>query len=137
MGEIAVRLLVEEGVFHAEAVKQLWQNDASNGVYGIDTDSETSLSDCLYIDEWKAEDALHVSLVIMLCCQVAEVVDIGILKTLFGGYLQHLLSIGCGQELSVPVQQFQCVPVAWVVGCCYYYASVGLCHCYGELSRWG
>ena len=56
---------------------------------------------------------------------VSQCVYLGILKILSLSQLQHLSTIGSRKELSLTVEQFQRVPLAWVMAGGDDYAAIG------------
>ena len=63
---------------------------------------------------------------------LAEFIDIGEVEFSLLGAIQDGLALSRSQELSAFVKQFERIPLAWIVGCSYNYASVGVCETHGK-----
>lgn len=135
VGEIAVWLKIEtvDGL-DPEAFEELWENDAADGIDGIEGDSQPCLAHGIGIDEFEGEDLVDMVIGVVLDGERADVVDICGLVILLLGNGEHLSPLLSGEELTLIVEEFEGVPLLWVVAGCDDYSSVRVLGSYGYLG---
>ena len=134
VGEVAVGCRVEDGIFYAERLQQVGQDDAAHAVDSVYANLELSVADSVHVSQLEAEYALDMALVErVVACVRAERIDVGIVEVFLLGDAQHLVAVVLGEELAFAVEQLQCVPLARVVTCCYDDAAEGACPAHSQL----
>ena len=122
---------------YTQLLEQLGQNDTAHRVYCIESNLEVCISYCLHVNEVQTEHHVDVLLVVRVVLYIlSKMIYVRILKVLCLCYAEHLLTLCLVQELSMVIQEFQCVPHAWIVACCEDDTSVSLLACYGYLCCW-
>ena len=116
MGEITCRFAIKYGVFHSQLIKEFRENDASYAIDSINTYFEASLFDSFLIYEVKSKYFFYVPTVGFVAIDImTEVIYISIIETLTFCRCQHFSAIGSGKKLSIAVEQFEGVPLAWIM----------------------
>ena len=118
MGKVTVRSVVEYSEFYTESLEQTREYHSTNAVDSVDTNLEFSVLDSLHVGKLKVEHAFDVALVHrVVACIRTKVVYISIVEVFLLGYFEHLVTILLSEEFALAIEQFQCVPLAWVVAC--------------------
>ena len=137
VGEVAVGCRVEDGIFYAERLQQVGQDDAAHAVDSVYANLELSVADSVHVSQLEVEYALDMALVErVVACVRAERIDVGIVEVFLLGDAQHLVAVVLGEELAFAVEQLQCVPLTRVVTCCYDDAAEGACPAPTLLLMW-
>ena len=98
---------------------------------------EVSVLDCLYVHEIQSQNAVNVALVKRIVLDIfTQAVNIYIFKVFFLGNGQYFRSIGCGEEFTLCVQQFQRIPMTRIMTCRNDNTSGSLRHTYGKFCGW-
>ena len=73
------------------------------------------LFDSSCIHQLKIHYCVNVALIVILLGVVAQMIDIRILKGLVRCYGENLIAISSAEEFSLIVEQFQRIPMSWIV----------------------
>ena len=91
----------------------------------------------LDIHEIQSQYAIDVALVKRIVLDIfTQMVNIYIFKVFFLGNRQYFSTIGCGEEFTLSVQQFQRIPMTWIMTCRDDNTSSSLRHSYGKFCCW-
>src|SRR3712207_3574996 len=116
MGKIAIRFAIKESIIHAKFIEQFRQDNTSNGVNAVDNHVKPCLPNSLHIHQFQSQNGLNMAFVERIIIGIfAQMVHIRIIEIFLLGYRQHLVTVISGQEFTLTVEQFQGIPVAWIV----------------------
>ena len=92
------------------------------------------ISDGFLIHEFEVEHRLYVFLVVRVVLMVmAEFVYFGIYKIFSFSNVKYFIAIFLCKELSLAVEQLECIPLSWVVAGGNNYAAGRFRHCHRQL----
>ena len=119
MLEVSCRLAIQFFyMFHAQLFQQLRKNDTSNRVYTVNSHMEICLADCFYVYQIQCQHAVNVLLVIrIIFCILAQMIYISKLKSFSFCDTENFISFFLIQEFPMFIQQFQCIPLLWIMAC--------------------
>ena len=134
MGEVARRFAVQQCIFHTDLVEQFGQDNASDRVDCVYTDTELAGFNGFQVCQFECFHCVDVALVERVVLPVvSKLVYVGIVEIFLFCYVEHGSTVCSRQEFALVVQQFQCVPLAWIVRCRYNNATIGTFHAHGKL----
>ena len=132
MGEIACRFAIDFYTFHSEAFEKSRHDNASHGIYGIKCHFESGLAHCFHVHCIKGEHCIYVGVCEILFRNGSNGVHSGEIEIVLFCAFEYCGSFFGVQEFAFFIQEFQCVPLFWVMRCCKDDSSVRLfeyyCH---------
>ena len=138
MLKIARRLGIKRcDIFHSKCFQQFGQDNAAHGIDRVESHLEVGSLDGWNIYEVKAEHKFDVLLVVGVVFGVfPQMVNVGKVEVFSFGYAQHFVTFLGVKKFAILVEQFQGIPVAWVVAGRDDDAATGSFHCYGHFCCW-
>ena len=129
MGKVTSYITIEESVAYTQTFQQLRQDNAAYTVDTVNTDHKASLTDSLNIYETQINDRLDMTVIkTVINRNMAQLVNLSIIKILLLGNLKHALSISSRQEFALAVEQFQCIPLTRIMRCRNDNTTIGTTH---------
>ena len=139
VGEVSGGFHVETGdLSDTQLSEEFRQDDAADGVHGVDGDGEVSTTDGVDVHEFEVFDEFDVTLVVAEVLGVAsEAVHVCKFKVAAVGEAHHFRSLYGREEFTFFVEEFEGVPLARVVAGSDDDAAAGAFHGDGELGGRG
>ena len=126
MGEIACGFCIKELVLYTKRIKQFGKYDTAHAVDGVNAHLEMGCLDGIDIDKLQREHAVYMTFVESVVFAImTKIVYICIFECLTLCNVKNLVAISLCKKLALAVEQFQSIPLTWIVACCDDDATVG------------